>query len=338
MERFRFGEVQSYVPWVVDHLRRCSSWDILRSLELISVDIIWSFRCQETWDPTARVPSGWIPPSMSSWRPWASRWAVTKMPRPASVIWPQPWSGCPTEPRFSNGMAEWEWGEVKLKYVEILYYTLCSLVYLETWDIKMLRFGEEIQMRDSVYWPGLCNMSTWFWVQCELCLRGMATFISFHFAIHLENNYIGPSNILHHFARSWLRYCRFCRSQRSSAKWNWCNLAFTYSLKIPQTIINHLKHVFFNAACWGYLMLTPDYVVLMTRTFVTLEGIAASYDPDFNIYTTALPITLRRLVSPSTAEARKNLRNNVLTEKGEVKWSELKELLKTTEQQPEARA
>eukprot|EP00435_Cladocopium_sp_Y103_P012904 s2899_g3.t1 len=69
----------------------------------------------------------------------------------------------------------------------------------------------------------------------------------------------------------------------------------------------------------GYLMLTPDYVVLMTRTFVTLEGIAASYDPSFNIYTTALPITLRRLVSPSTKEARANLRNNVLTEKGELK-------------------
>lgn len=84
-----------------------------------------------------------------------------------------------------------------------------------------------------------------------------------------------------------------------------------------------------------YLMLTPDYVVLMTRTFVTLEGIAASYDPDFNIYTTALPITLRRLVSPSTAEARAALRNNVLTEKGEVKWSELKELLKSTEQSPD---
>ena len=61
----------------------------------------------------------------------------------------------------------------------------------------------------------------------------------------------------------------------------------------------------------GYLMLTPDYVVLMTRTFVTLEGIASVYDPEFNIYTTALPITLRRLVSPSTKEARANLRNNV---------------------------
>ena len=68
-------------------------------------------------------------------------------------------------------------------------------------------------------------------------------------------------------------------------------------------------------------MLTPDYVVLMTRTFVTLEGIAASYDPSFNIYTTALPITLRRLVSPSTKEARTNLRNNVLTETGELKLS-----------------
>eukprot|EP00439_Symbiodinium_sp_Y106_P017757 s790_g2.t1 len=85
-----------------------------------------------------------------------------------------------------------------------------------------------------------------------------------------------------------------------------------------------------------FLMLTPDYVVLMTRTFVTLEGIAAQYDPDFNIYTTALPITLRRIVSPSTAASRKAFRNNVLTENGELKWNELEGLLKTPDQGVEA--
>ena len=81
-------------------------------------------------------------------------------------------------------------------------------------------------------------------------------------------------------------------------------------------------------------MLTPDYVVLMTRTFVTLEGIAAQYDPDFNIYTTALPITLRRIVSPSTAASRRAFRNNILTQSGELKWNELEGLLKASEQDP----
>ncbi|CAE7910236.1 unnamed protein product, partial [Symbiodinium sp. KB8] len=34
-----------------------------------------------------------------------------------------------------------------------------------------------------------------------------------------------------------------------------------------------------------YLMLTPPYVVLITRTFVTLEGLVDRVDPDYNIYT-----------------------------------------------------
>mmetsp|Transcript_174613 Transcript_174613/g.559826 ORF Transcript_174613/g.559826 Transcript_174613/m.559826 type:complete len:612 (+) Transcript_174613:644-2479(+) len=76
-----------------------------------------------------------------------------------------------------------------------------------------------------------------------------------------------------------------------------------------------------------YLMLTPPYVVLLTRTFVTLEGIAAQFDPGFNIYKTALPITLRRLLSPRTALARAAFRDQVLTQGGEVKWSELETLV-----------
>ncbi|CAE7750339.1 unnamed protein product, partial [Symbiodinium sp. CCMP2456] len=72
-----------------------------------------------------------------------------------------------------------------------------------------------------------------------------------------------------------------------------------------------------------YLMLTPPYVVLITRTFVTLEGLVDRVDPDYNIYTMALPVTLRRLLSPATAEAREALRERLLTEDGEVKWNQL---------------
>lgn len=77
----------------------------------------------------------------------------------------------------------------------------------------------------------------------------------------------------------------------------------------------------------NFLMCTPPYVILLTRTFVTLEGIAARVDPDFNIYKTALPVTLRRILSPSTAEARAAFRNTVLSEAGEVRWGEIESLL-----------
>eukprot|EP00449_Zooxanthella_nutricula_P053479 CAMPEP_0198560680 /NCGR_PEP_ID=MMETSP1462-20131121/94294_1 /TAXON_ID=1333877 /ORGANISM="Brandtodinium nutriculum, Strain RCC3387" /LENGTH=48 /DNA_ID= /DNA_START= /DNA_END= /DNA_ORIENTATION= len=39
---------------------------------------------------------------------------------------------------------------------------------------------------------------------------------------------------------------------------------------------------------WKYLMLTPSYIVLITRTFMTLEGLAERVDPGFNIYEAAL--------------------------------------------------
>ena len=39
-----------------------------------------------------------------------------------------------------------------------------------------------------------------------------------------------------------------------------------------------------------YKFLTPPYIVLLVRTFLTLEGIAAKADPDFNIYTASLPV------------------------------------------------
>ncbi|CAE8601806.1 unnamed protein product, partial [Polarella glacialis] len=78
-----------------------------------------------------------------------------------------------------------------------------------------------------------------------------------------------------------------------------------------------------------FLMLTPQYVVLITRTFVTLEGLVDRVDPDFNIFTMAMPITLRRLVSPATPPAREALRQRVLTEDGEVRWQQLEGMLRS---------
>jgi len=79
-----------------------------------------------------------------------------------------------------------------------------------------------------------------------------------------------------------------------------------------------------------YLMLTPPYVMLLTRTFVTLEGMAARVDPDFNIWTMALPVTLRRLVSPATGPARDRLRERVLTPNNEIRWDVIEKLLNSS--------
>lgn len=45
---------------------------------------------------------------------------------------------------------------------------------------------------------------------------------------------------------------------------------------------------------------SPPYVILLIRTFVTLEGIAGQVDANFNIYEVALPWAIQRALSPST--------------------------------------
>ena len=49
-------------------------------------------------------------------------------------------------------------------------------------------------------------------------------------------------------------------------------------------------------------MFTPPYCLLLIRTFLTLEGIAAKVDPDFNIYEISMPWAVKRSLSPQSAE------------------------------------
>lgn len=80
----------------------------------------------------------------------------------------------------------------------------------------------------------------------------------------------------------------------------------------------------------NYLILAPPYVILLTRTFVTLEGLVARVDPDFSVFSQAMPVTLRRLVSPTTEQRRRALRDTVLTADGELRWDALEGLLNIT--------
>ena len=51
-----------------------------------------------------------------------------------------------------------------------------------------------------------------------------------------------------------------------------------------------------------YEVRTPPYIILLCRTFLTLEGMAGTADPTFNIYKASLPYAIRRAMSPSTKQ------------------------------------
>lgn len=87
----------------------------------------------------------------------------------------------------------------------------------------------------------------------------------------------------------------------------------------------------------NFLVLAPPYVVLLTRTFVTLEGLVARIDPEFNVFEQAVPVTLRRLMSPTTPEGRQALRDSILTNDGEIRWDALEMLLQSTSSDPSHR-
>ena len=68
-----------------------------------------------------------------------------------------------------------------------------------------------------------------------------------------------------------------------------------------------LSTVLFDMGNYWY-MYTPPYIILLIRTFLTLEGIAGKVDPNFNIYEVSLPWAIQRALSPCTAEGADDLR------------------------------
>lgn len=79
----------------------------------------------------------------------------------------------------------------------------------------------------------------------------------------------------------------------------------------------------------NWLVFTPPYVLLLIRTFLTLEGIAAQVDPDFNIYEMSLPWVVRRSLSPSTKKGMKVLRSTILKPDNKIQWERVMELMQT---------
>lgn len=86
----------------------------------------------------------------------------------------------------------------------------------------------------------------------------------------------------------------------------------------------------------NWLVFTPPYVLLLIRTFLTLEGIAAQVDPDFNIYEMSLPWVVRRSLSPSTKKGMKVLRSTILKPDNKIQWERIMELMEMQKAASEA--
>ena len=78
-----------------------------------------------------------------------------------------------------------------------------------------------------------------------------------------------------------------------------------------------------------WLCYSPPYILLLVRTFLTLEGMAAKLDPEFNIYEMAMPWAVRRTLSPSTEEGVDVFRSTIMTPDNRVQWSRFLDLTST---------
>lgn len=76
-----------------------------------------------------------------------------------------------------------------------------------------------------------------------------------------------------------------------------------------------------------WYMFTPPYIILITRTFLTLEGIANQVDPGFNIYEVAMPWAVRRALAPSTDAGAATLRGSLLAADGTFQWGRVDDLV-----------
>eukprot|EP00967_Tisochrysis_lutea_P064523 scaffold83604_cov34-Tisochrysis_lutea.AAC.3 len=77
----------------------------------------------------------------------------------------------------------------------------------------------------------------------------------------------------------------------------------------------------------NWRMYTPPYIILLIRTFLTLEGIAGQVDPTFNIYEVSLPWAIQRALSPSTPKGARALRDALLTPENKLRWDRVNELV-----------
>jgi predicted unusual protein kinase regulating ubiquinone biosynthesis (AarF/ABC1/UbiB family) len=86
-----------------------------------------------------------------------------------------------------------------------------------------------------------------------------------------------------------------------------------------------------GGASGTFRFLCPPFIILLCRTFLTLEGMANVVDPNFSIYSSALPYAVRRALSPETEKGEAVLRSALLTDSGAFRWSRLNDVLSQLE-------
>ena len=86
-----------------------------------------------------------------------------------------------------------------------------------------------------------------------------------------------------------------------------------------------------GGASGTFRFLCPPFIILLCRTFLTLEGMANVVDPDFSIYSSALPYAVRRALSPETEKGEATLRSALLTDEGAFRWGRLDAVLAQVE-------
>ena len=86
-----------------------------------------------------------------------------------------------------------------------------------------------------------------------------------------------------------------------------------------------LAEVLGNRLGKKWKMFTPPYVILLTRTFLTLEGICAQVDPDFDVYRASMPWAIRRALSPTSTDGVNALRGALFrdTNSGKLRFNDL---------------
>ena len=85
-------------------------------------------------------------------------------------------------------------------------------------------------------------------------------------------------------------------------------------------------------------MYTPPYIILLIRTFLTLEGIAAKIDPNFNIYEYSLPWAVQRALSPSTLKGKGSLRSTILDANNILRWERVEEFIEESRAKSDAQS
>jgi hypothetical protein len=103
---------------------------------------------------------------------------------------------------------------------------------------------------------------------------------------------------------------------------------FDYAAGASVTELNFQKIVHqLSELMYEFPFRVPAYYALITRSLVTLEGIAMSIIPDYKVLAAATPYVAQRLLTDPSPELRTSF-SNLLFKDGRFRWNRLANLLR----------